>query len=300
MKLVNTQMTPLVNKYLHIEWREQPFLYSPYHGQPTFHAHPEYELTYIVEGHGKRIIGNSLDPFKDGDMVFLGANVPHIWMSDPAYYEEGAQLVTRAIVAYINPAIFEQMFEMMEEFEPVRQMISQASGGFSVMGKSKQKIAGKLIELLSVSGYKRIEGFLNVLHTLAETGEKVQVSDNKTAVASGANADRLVPVVQYIRQHLHEAISLNLLADLAYMTVPSFCRFFKSRMGISPLQYISEERMELARKLLIELDKPVYEIAGLCGYNSDSHFCKLFKAHAGMSPYQYKSKVKRVLAMAAL
>jgi len=299
MKLVNTQMTPLVNNFLHIEWREQPFLYSPHHGQPTFHSHPEYELTYIVEGFGKRIIGNNLSSFTDRDMVFIGANVPHIWMSDPAYYEDDSLLVTKAVVAYINPAIFEQMFEMLEEFEPVKEMIRLASRGFKVKGDTQQKIARKLLELLNASGYKRIEGFLNVLHMLAETAEKEFISDNKMPVASGANADRLVPVIQYIKQNLHDAISLNVLADLAYMTVPSFCRFFKSRMGISPLQYISEERMERARKLLIELDKPVYEIAGLCGYNSDSHFCKLFKAHSGMSPYQYKSKVKRVLAFAS-
>ncbi len=298
MKLLNTQMTPLVNNFLHIELREQPFLYSPHHGQPTYHAHPELELTYVLEGFGKRIIGNNMSPFTDGDMVFMGANVPHIWMSDRVYYEEDSLLSTKVIVAYINPRIFEQMFDMLDEFEPVKQMIRQASKGFYISGETQRQIGNKLLGLLNISGYMRIEGFLSILHILAESTEKELIADSKMPVAAEANSDRLVSVIQYIKENLHNTISLNVLADIAYMAVPSFCRYFKGRMGISPLQYISEERMERARKLLIELDKPVYEIAGLCGYNSDSHFCKLFKAHSGMSPYQYKSKVKHVMHFA--
>lgn len=295
MKLVNTQMTPLVNNCLHVEIREQPFLYSPHHGQPTYHAHPEFELTYILEGFGKRIIGNNVSPFEDGDMVFVGSNVPHIWMSDAVYYQEDSLLNTKVVVAYINPKIFEQMFELLEELEPVKEMIRLASAGLYIFGETQRLVGTRLLEMVNASGLSRIEGFLNILHILAESGEKECISENKTSIATRANSDRLVPVLQYIKKNLHNSISLNILADLAYMAIPSFCRFFKGRMGVSPLQYISEERMERARKLLIELDKPVYEIAGLCGYNSDSHFCKLFKAHSGISPYQYRSKLRSVL-----
>lgn len=298
MKLLNTQMTPLVNSFLHIELREQPFLYSPHHGQPTYHAHPELELTYVLKGFGKRIIGNNISPFTDGDMVFMGADVPHIWMSDPAYYQDDSLLSTKVIVAYINPRIFEQMFDMLEEFEPVKHMIKLAAKGFHISGGTRQHIGNRLLDLLNTSGYRRIEGFLNILHILTESTEKELIADSKMPVAAEANSDRLVSVVRHIKENLHNPISLNVLADIAFMAVPSFCRYFKGRMGISPLQYISEERMERARKLLIELDKPVYEIAGLCGYNSDSHFCKLFKAHSGISPYQYKSKVKHVMHFA--
>ncbi|MBX3238647.1 MAG: helix-turn-helix domain-containing protein [Chitinophagaceae bacterium] len=298
MKLVNTKITPLINSFLHVELREQPFLYSPHHGQATFHAHPELELTYVLEGYGNRIIGNNVSPFADGDMVFIGSNVPHIWMSDPVYYQDDSLLNTKVVVAYINPTIFEQMFELLAEFEPIKEMIRIASGGLHIFGETQRVVGRKLLRMIHASGVSRIEGFLNILHILAESREKELISDNKTSIAIRTNSDRLVPVLQYIKENLHNSISLNVLADLAYMAIPSFCRFFKSRMGLSPLQYISEERMERARKLLIELDKPVYEIAGLCGYNSDSHFCKLFKAHSGISPYQYRSKARSVLLTA--
>lgn len=292
-------MTPLVRNFLHVEKREQPFLYSPYHGRPTFHSHPEFELTYVVEGRGKRIVGNNISSYSEGDMVFIGSNVPHIWLSDPSHYEQQPDSPgTQSIVCYINPKIFEQMFELLDEFESIKAMTNLASRGFYIYGKTKKLIAKKLENLFEATGYDRIEGFLRILHAIAISQEKEFISDSRTALTSCFNSDRLVQVVEYIKNNLANIISLNMLAEITYMTVPSFCRFFKSRMGISPLQYIMEERMELARRLLIELDKPVYEIAGRCGYNSDSHFCKIFKEHFGISPHQYKSNLSRILLLA--
>lgn len=299
MKLVTTQMTPLVKSFLHVEKREQPFLYSPYHGRPTFHSHPEFELIYIEEGQGKRIVGNNISSYSAGDMVFIGSNVPHIWLSDPSHYEKHPSLsCTKSIVSYINPKIFEQMFELMTEFESIETMTNLASKGFYIYGKTKEIIAKKLESLVKATGYNRIEGFLNILHTITISQEKEFITDNRTPIVTFSNSDKLMAVLEYIKSNLSNVISLNMMAALAHMTVPAFCRFFKNRMGITPLQYILEERMALARKLLIELDKPIYEIAGRCGYNSDSHFCKVFKDHYGISPYRYKSNINHILMFA--
>lgn len=298
MKLIKTQMTPLVKNFLHIEKREQPFLYSPYHGRPTFHAHPEFELTYILKGHGERIIGNNLSSYSEGDMVFLGSNVPHIWLSDPAFYQNESSPGSRAIVAYVNPKIFEQMFDLLKEFESIKEMTTLASRGFRIYGETKQLIAEKLKNLFKASGYFKIEGFMSIMHTIATSHEKEFILDSRLPLVSYYNSDRLIPVIQYIKNNLADNITLRMLADITSMTVPSFCRFFKNRMNTSPFQYIMEERMKLARKLLIELDKPVYEIAMRCGYNSDSHFCKIFKEHYGISPYRYKSSVTRLSTLA--
>lgn len=44
-----------------------------------WHYHPEYELTYIVKGKGKRLVGDSYETFSEGDFVLIGPNVPHTW-----------------------------------------------------------------------------------------------------------------------------------------------------------------------------------------------------------------------------
>lgn len=290
---MQTHITPIINSSLHIEMRDQAFVDSPFHGRrPSLHAHPELELTVVLEGYGKRIIGNKIDKFQAGDMVFLGPGVPHIWLSDPAFYKEDTALRSKVIVMYINPKIFEQMFESMTELRGIQLMIQQASMGINIFGKTKKLIAEKLIDLFNKTGFEKVKGCLEIMHLISISEEKNFIAEKALdAAAVGSSSDRLLDVIQYIKENISSPVSLKDVAEVACMTIPSFCRFFKSRTKMRFSQYLMEERMEHARQLLIEMDKPISEIAALCGYNSDSHFCKVFKDHTGQSPHQYKSAI---------
>jgi hypothetical protein len=114
MRLLHTEITPLINEFLCIELRDQQFLQSPYYSQPVFHAHPELELVYIGEGYGTRIIGDTVEPFEAGDMVFIGSNVPHVWLSDDAFYKEDSKLHSKVIVTYFNPNKFKDVFDSVK------------------------------------------------------------------------------------------------------------------------------------------------------------------------------------------
>ena len=81
----------------------------PYWNTP-FHFHPECELVYTVSGTGKRIIGDNIEVFGPGDMVFLGPNIPHVWYSDSAYYQKESDLHAIAIVLYFSKDIFSEKF----------------------------------------------------------------------------------------------------------------------------------------------------------------------------------------------
>src|SRR5678815_5195649 len=79
MKALQTEISNLLHSYIAVVERNEPYFKSP------FHYHPELELVYVKESHGKRIIGDKLDTFTDGDMVFMGSNLPHIWLNDEIY-----------------------------------------------------------------------------------------------------------------------------------------------------------------------------------------------------------------------
>lgn len=291
MRLLHTQITPLINDSLFVEFRSQPFLASPFHGQPCFHAHPELELVLILEGYGKRIIGDKVEPFESGDMVFIGSNVPHVWLSDPAFYKEDSSLQSKVIVTYFNPGIFQQMFDSVKEFEGIKEMIAQASKGIKIFGETKRIIAEKLLTLTSLKGFEKVEALLRIMHLISISSEKSFITSNEVDEHNARNSDRLIDVIKFIKNNLHEQISLKQVADIACMTEQSLCRYFKKRTKMSFSQYLLELRMANARKILIESDKPISDIAYLCGYNSSSHFCKVFRDHTGQSPYQYKSGI---------
>ena len=296
MKLLHTEITPLTNEFLHIDLRNQLFLSSPYHSHPSFHAHPELELVFIVEGFGKRIIGNKVEPFESGDMVFIGSNVAHVWLSDASFYEENTALRSTVIVTYFNPTIFQLFFDTVKEFKEIKEMIRHAAKGIRITGKTRTLIAKKLILLASKTGFEKVHGFLQIMHLISITDDKsfiINIEENE--VESECDNDRLVNVIKFVKANLSENITLKQVAKIACMTEPSFCRFFKSRLKKNFSHYLEELRMIYASNLLVENpNKTISETASACGYLSSSHFCKVFKNHYEQSPFQYKSSIPKM------
>ncbi|WP_143307229.1 AraC family transcriptional regulator [Chitinophaga vietnamensis] len=291
MKLLKTEITPLINDVMHVDVREQTFLSSPYHLQPSFHSHPELELVFIMEGHGKRIIGNKIEPFSAGDMVFIGSNVPHLWLSDPVFYEENSGLRSKAIVTYFNPKIFMQIFESIKEFDGIREMIRQSSKGIRILGETRNLIAQKLMALSNIKGFEKVEGLLQIMHLIAISAEKEFIVNEAPDHYDELYPDRLMEVIKFIKENLHEQITLRQVADIACMTEQSFCRFFKKRTKKGFSQFLSELRIAQACQLLIRSNKAISDIAYLCGYNSSSHFSRVFKDRTGVSPLQYRASM---------
>ncbi len=292
MRLLQTQITPFINNSLHVELRDQPYLFSPMHGRPCFHAHPELELVFILEGYGKRIIGNKVTQYKPGDMVLIGAGVPHLWLSDPAFYKLDSTLHARIIIMYINPAIFDPMLSLVKEFDGVKEVLQQSQQGINIFGKTKANISKKLILLASKTGFEKAIGLLEVLHLISISEDRNFIGKNIATEPKCQHSDRLIDVFKFVNDNLHEALSLKQVAEVACMEIQSFCRFFKNRTNMKFSQYLVDVRMTYACKILMELDKPISEIAYMCGYNSDSHFCKVFKDYTSLSPFQYKNNLK--------
>lgn len=293
MKVIETAITPFIKNPLHLDMREEPYVSSPYHARPAYHKHPELQLTLILEGHGKRIIGNEVAGFKSGDMVFIGSNVPHVWLSDPVYFEKDSKLKSRVITVYINPVVFQHMFELIEEMDEMKLMMKQASKGINIYGKTRNLIADKLVSLSSKTGFEKVVGLLQIMNIISRSVEKQLIIEHGLTEDSGQYPDRLIPVLKFMNDNLHRQITLDEVAEIACMKKPSFCRFFKSRTHKKFSQYLEEIRINQACKLLIESDEPISDVAYLCGYNSDSYFCKIFKDHMGKSPFRFRNEVPK-------
>ncbi len=291
MKLLQTEITPFVNEPLYIDTREQPFLWSPFHPQPSFHAHPEMELIFIEEGFGKRIIGNRIEPFEAGDMVFIGSNVPHLWLSDPAFYEKGTSLKSKVIITYFNPTIFNQLLDSLKEFDHIRQMVRQASKGIRIYGRTRNIIAKRLRTLSTASGFEKVNGLLQILDLISTSHDKGYILSHAQTRASDAGNDKLVAAINFVKENLHKPVYLQQVAALACMTPPSFSRYFKQRMKKNFSSFLTELRVEKAKELLLQSNLSVKEVAYSCGYDSLAHFYKLFKSHTSVSPAKYKSSV---------
>lgn len=98
--------------------------------------------------------------------------------------------------------------------------------------------------------------------------------------------------VEYIQGNFHKKLTLAALAEQNYLSYVQFSRRFKSTMGVSPQDYITNLRLKKAKVLLGETDLPVGQIAVSCGFGSEYYFSNFFKKHNDLSPSEFRSMIK--------
>jgi AraC-like DNA-binding protein len=173
-------------------------------------------------------------------------------------------------------------------------MIAESTRGIKIHGETKKKISENLFDLIHKTGFEKIEGMLKIMHLIATTQERSFIINSEVEESETDHSDRLIDVISFIKNNIHNPISLKQVAQIACMTEQSFCRFFRNRMKKSFSEYLVDQRIAYACRLLIQTDKSISEISYLSGYSSSSHFCKVFKTLVNQSPYQYKRNIKRV------
>ena len=95
-------------------------------------------------------------------------------------------------------------------------------------------------------------------------------------------------VMKYINDNITGNITLTKVAGIACLETSYFSRLFKKKMKIGFLEYILQQRMEIAKRLLKETDLQVKEIMYKLSYNDEKYFRSIFKSYTGYSPTEYR------------
>lgn len=263
------------------------------HFSTSFHFHPECELVYIIEGNGKRIVGDNVESFHAGDLVFLGSNIPHVWYSDEDYHRQDSPLRSKAIVIYFNSEIFGANFYSLEETQGLKQLFHKAERGMVIVGEANKWLNDLVTQMPHKKNLDRITGLLQILQVLSTTKEYELLASigyqNSYDVKDNHKID---DVFQFVSQNFSRHITLEEMASRCNLTPQSFCRFFKKRTQKTFVDFLNEFRISHARKLLAENeDMSISEIAYACGFNNISYFIKAFKATTGITPRQHKRNI---------
>lgn len=287
MKIEKTKITSYQNSSISVISREDSFFQAP------FHSHPELELVYIKESYGKRIIGNSVAQFTAGDMVFLGSDIPHVWLNDEIYYQGISTLKAKAIVVYFSKEIFGPVFYELKETQKINSLFNQAVRGLAISGKTNELIAKKLEKLVLKKNFEIIVGLFEILSILSESKDISYVNNEVYhPINDQIKSDKISDVFDYIKDNFKHDISLIEIAKIAHLTPTSFCRMFKTKTKKSFVEYLNEIRVSNACKLLLETEMGISEIAYTCGYKTASNFNQLFKKLTGTTPKEYRKKLE--------
>jgi AraC-like DNA-binding protein len=155
-------------------------------------------------------------------------------------------------------------------------------------------ILDKLIRICTGDeGAKNIYADLSLKELLIRILQSQHLQLQSDGASKNSNSSRLHFILQYIREHLTERIPVDTLSQKAYLSRNIFFKWFREQFGLTPGEYITRERIRLARQLLAEEKHTLGEVSAQCGFNDLNYFVRAFKKSEGLTPGAYRAKITR-------
>ncbi len=251
-----------------------------------WHYHPEIEICYVKQGYGQRIVGESIERFEAGDLVLLGSNLPHCWISDDAFNELSSQMEVYVIHLDVRKLMGQLA---IQEWQELRQFLEQARMGFAFSLTKDPQLLKALRDFEQAEGMQKTLCLMTLLLLMYQAKARHSLCPSSYIPETGKQVEeRIIRVCSYIHEHYREKISIATLAGMAHMNESAFCRFFKKVLGKTSIEYINELRINTASHELIMSTKPINQIALEQGFVSLSQFNQLFKRYNQMTPSAYR------------
>ena len=263
-------------------------LHAP-HFDHNWHFHAEYQLFVVLEGTGTRFIGDHVEPFAPGDLVFTGPDLPHLWRSDPEYFEGDRGRQTEGVVIYFHEDLLGAALLSKNESLRIRQLLTRSTRGIQFTGATQQEASRRMQELPQLRDFDRVLALLQLLDLLSHSDNyRLLAGAGYTNALKAEDTERMNSVHAYVMQHFREKISLDAAAALANMTPTSFSRYFRTHANKTFSDFLSEIRIGYACKLLLEKEMDVAQIAYESGFQTLSNFNRQFRALTSYSPLAYR------------
>ncbi|GAO41809.1 AraC family transcriptional regulator [Flavihumibacter petaseus] len=261
-----------------------------------YHFHPEYELTLIEKGEGKRFVGNHLDLFFEGELVLLGPNLPHCWRNDPVI--KGSVNAISVVVQFMPDFLGDQFFSK-PELGRIRQLLENSHTGLIFPAEGNASARQKMIVLNETEDYfERLVLLLALLQELSFREDSMPLdTSSRNSRRPNAEQARVTPVLSYIIDHFREECTLQQAAKVANMTTNAFCKYFKKTTRKTFMEMVIDYRLNYAMAQLVHTDKPVSHICFESGFNDITHFSRMFKTKLKSTPLQYRQQFRKEMQL---
>src|SRR5690606_28060793 len=152
-----------------------------------WHYHPELEITFVLSSSGVRYVGNSVENFHPNDLVLLGPNLPHTWLTSPDESESATAIVIYLKENFLHPSWMESL-----EFSAIRKLIENMNKGIALHKDAALQLKPKFLELLDASDFNRLVLLLEIVHDLANhTGQRLLCEQEFTGALNYTDKERI-------------------------------------------------------------------------------------------------------------
>lgn len=254
-----------------------------------WHYHQEYELSFITEGSGKRIVGDSNESFNPGDLIFIGPRIPHVWIPHDYHLMQHSGRTLESVYLLFNPAILPPGLLILPEFSSVKKALKLSQRGIRIEGNSLNQVSERMLQLPYLDYLKRLTYFYEIMDIIGRSKTfSYLASESYLSGKFRSNNNRISLIHEHLMKNYHEKVNLHEISELTHMAEGSICRLFKSETGLTIFEYLNKMKVDLSIQMLLHTDLCIEEISYDSGFNNLSHYNRQFKKITGMTPTGYR------------
>lgn len=255
---------------------------SKYEGdwQSILHSHPFSELFYVINGQGAFLAEGSEFPVKQNDMVIINPHVQHTEKSLPGAplnyivlgieglsFSFGRLATARAGVSSqpTPDTVYKHNMSKTNVYSYLNIMLEE----ITEQKEDYEAVCQNLLEVLLIC--------------ILRSGSLSVVPDNSRLLNR-----ECTQIKNYLDANYSEDITLDTLAALTHMNKYYLAHTFTKYMGLSPINYLLQKRIQEGKSLLESTSYSIAQISDLLGFSSQSYFSQAFRKATGMTPMQYR------------
>jgi len=201
---------------------------------------------------------------------------------------DGLELATQVSLHYPQVKII--FLTGFEEFSYALQAVKLGASDYLLKPTNPEELIKTVSRLISeISEERRKTEYMERLEAQIA---RLTLSEEQDVPAAVKEKYDFSGVLQYLRDHYHEDVSLNELAAMVYLSEGHFCREFKKQTGWSFVEYVTLLRVEQAKRLLGDFSMRIYEVSEKVGYRDSRYFSQVFRKTTGMTPTEFRKHLK--------
>jgi len=246
------------------------------------HKNPNsYEIIQILSGEGSAFLQDRTYPLCAGMLLLIDAASLHcILPSDVSTYCRNKLIVDKQYLHKLFAAMQSEKM-LLSFFQP------HAGSCFYLKETDAEQVDRLFASMESEFARDLPDGQVPVCSSLLSI---FVLCSRFTQQVMPRTDDKLAPVMQYVRMHYQEELTVENIAEQMHMSKFYLCHMFRKQTGLTVMQYLYEQRLAAAKRLLQASSESISDIAYSCGFGSSSHFCTWFRKKEGMSPREYRKR----------
>lgn len=256
-------------------------------GEFPWHWHPEIELTLVMEGEIAYQVNDSLYHLKAGEGLFCNTNVLH------SGHGPGTADCSYLSITFHPRLLYGYSSSVMQNKYMSHILKSSALASIHLVpGEEWQReILEQMEHIRLLDAHRPMSMELQIQIALMEIWQKIYEhvgQEETTGTENGRDTERIRKIMEYIRNHYAEKITLEDLADQIHLCKSESCRLFKRYMNESMFDYLLNYRIERSLELLRQSDLDVTQIAGRVGFANPGYYSRIFKRKMGCTPLEFR------------